>query len=181
MGTDGTVGRFHLGQTPGSAIEAALGPPDATSHGMAGAFTPQPFSAFGYECAPSSPDGVGDMSPAAHPLAAAGQGGARAPTPGSGPYCQTISFLNSAGLLASFFSDSASFATANGTKVGMSTAEAEGREGESATTACYGGIIVSKAGPAMVLVGIPSASDPIPATTPVRGLEADAGLGLLQC
>ena len=181
MSSDGTVGQFRLGLTVRSPLVAALGPAEATAHGMAGVFQPQPFNALGYQCSPGDPNQSGSMPFAVRPVPGQETSRSSPDTPLPGPFCQTIYYLNSAGILEGFFTASPSFATAKGTRVGMTTAEAQAREGAAATTACYAGIMVTTPGSARVLVGIPSGATPVPSSAPVRGLEADAGLGLLEC
>jgi hypothetical protein len=119
----GRIGSLQLGVSTATDVIARVGAPEATAIGNTGVAFPD-YQAFGYECS-ALPYGIPLVfQPDVH-----------------GPYCSTVYYLNTkTQTLAAFDTVSDRYATANGTTVGMTAAEAARREGQPPGIGCFDGI-----------------------------------------
>ena len=126
--TPSAVGRLHFGVATEADVRHEVGAPEATVHGSFGVSTYAEYRALGYRC--SNTKGTTGIR--------IGPYGVDAP-----PYCRTVYYINIAtSTLAGFETTTTDYATAKGTKVGMSAAQAARREGHAVGTGCFTGIKV---------------------------------------
>jgi len=115
--TTGKVGPLQLGTSTAADVRTAAGVPDATTTGTFGIPSFPDYDALGFDCA-------GQQTADRIPLHVQPQL--------AGPFCRTIFYVNTAtNTLAGFETTSDHYATAQGTTVGMTTAEAERRESQT--------------------------------------------------
>ena len=159
---NGVVGTLQFAKSTEADVRSVVGAPSETARASfsaagptAGSLLPD-YQALGYDCTTAA-------TPARTPLFV--QPAAR------GPYCATIYYINVATkTLAAFRSSSPKYSTVNGTKVGMTPADAQRREGKQLLPhGCLGsfvqqgalyqnGLPMTTAAYLVVFVG-PSASD----------------------
>jgi len=110
----GKIGPLQLGVSTEANVVGAVGTPDATAIGNTGVSLPS-YLALGYDCS---------VIPGAIPLVFQPQVKA--------PYCGTVYYVNvKTQTLAGFETTSSRYATAEGTRVGMTSVEAARREGQA--------------------------------------------------
>jgi hypothetical protein len=159
---DGAVGNLQFGKSTESDVRASAGAPGVVAQGSFHAPGHPDYKALGYDCAASALAG-----------------------------CLTIYYLDATtGLLEAFYTASPHFETTKGTKVGMTSATAQQREGGSVGNGCVYGITLFDKTPATILMDRHSPARAAPAPTDlVTDLKSEAtsslgfvgGVGLLFC
>jgi pimeloyl-ACP methyl ester carboxylesterase len=126
VATDGQVGSLALGVSTEADVDSALGRPDAAEAGTFEVPNTPNYRALGYQC-------VNTKTSNLIPLVTYPQE--------EGPYCRTVYFIDAqTNRLGGFETVSNRYETANGTRVGMSSAEASRRERQPVQSGCFGGI-----------------------------------------
>jgi hypothetical protein len=126
----GGVGAVRLGVSTEAEVTAAIGSPDATAEDSFRFDGAPRYKALGYTCALTK---AGNRIPLTYDGA-------------GGPYCRTVYYINlREGVFGSFWTTSAAFRTAAGTRVGTATETAARRERRSPANGCHVGFTENSA------------------------------------
>ena len=140
-----SVGSLRFGIATAADVRSTVGSPDADVRGSFGVSSLPAYQALGYRCSSTK------SANAVH----IGAYGSDTP-----PYCRTVYFINvDTHTLAGFVTTESGYATAQGTTVGMTEADARRREGRPSVAGCFTGIQIGSAAPSgfarmFVFVGV---------------------------
>lgn len=140
-----SVGSLRFGIATAADVRSTVGSPDADVHGSFGVSSLPAYQALGYRCSSTK------SANAVH-IGAYG--------PDTPPYCRTVYFINvDTHTLAGFVTTESGYATAQGTTVGTTEADARRREGRPSVGGCFTGIRIGSAAPSgfdrmFVFVGV---------------------------
>jgi hypothetical protein len=128
-----SVGPLRFGSATAADVRSKVGTPDAEVRGSFGVSTLPDYEALGYRCSSTKSDQRVHI------------GAYGSDTP---PYCSTVYFINvDTQTLAGFLTTASDDATARGTTVGMTEADAQRREGGPSIAGCFTGIRIGSATP----------------------------------
>ena len=163
-----SVGSFRFGIATAADVRSTVGSPDADVRGSFGVSSLPAYQALGYRCSSTK------SANAVH-IGAYG--------PDTPPYCRTVYFINvGTHTLAGFVTTESGYATAQGTTVGTTEADARRREGRPSVGGCFTGIQIGSAassGFARMFVFVGVHPDDV-----VTGIEVDNpanSIGSLYC
>jgi hypothetical protein len=126
----GTVGAVRLNVATVADVKAAVGLPEATAEDSFRFPGARRYEALGYGCTSKN---ARSHIPLTYGVS-------------SGPYCQTVYYINLAqGVLVSFWTASSAFHTTRGTRVGTPTEIAARRERRAASNGCHIGVTEASA------------------------------------
>ena len=128
--TPAAVGSLRFGVATAADVRTTIGVPEASVRGSFGVSTLPGYLALGYECASTKAPGRMHIGP----------NGTDRP-----PYCRTVFYINvNTATLAGFATTTTHYATAAGTKVDMTGAEAQLRESRPVVGGCFSGIRIGE-------------------------------------